>query len=81
MKDVINRLNKIEEDNVELKQDNLELKRENIELKNQVQTLIQEQEMCKNNNILQRMSSIESDMDIILRKNGKGKYYFSGKNI
>ena len=49
MTELTNRLNTIEEDNVELKQDNLELKRENIKLKSQVQTLIQEQEVCKNN--------------------------------
>ena len=53
MTEVINRLNKIEKDNVELKRENIELKNETAQLKNQVQTL-------------------ESDMDIILRKNGKG---------
>ena len=42
MKEVINRLNKIEE---------------------------------QNDNISQRMSSIESDIDIILRNNGKGNYF------
>ena len=66
MKEVINRLNKIEE--------------ENLKLKSQVQKLIQEQEMCKNDNISQRMSLIESDIDVILRNNGKGNY-FSGKKI
>ena len=43
MKEVINRLNKIEEENLELK-----------------------------SNISQRMSLIESNIDIILRNNGKG---------
>ena len=43
MKDVINRLNKIEEENLELK-----------------------------SNISQRMSLIESNIDVILRNNGKG---------
>ena len=40
--ELTNRLNSIEEDNLELKQDNLELK-------SQVKILIQEQEECKNN--------------------------------
>ena len=61
MKDVINRLNKIEE--------------ENLELKSQVQKLIQEQAMCKNENISQRMSLIESNIDVILRNNGKGNSF------
>ena len=60
MTEVINRLNKIEKDNVKLKQDNLVLKRENIELKNETAQL---------KNLVQ---TLESDMDIILRKNGKG---------
>ena len=60
MTEVMNRLNKIEKDNVELKQDNLVLKRENIELKNETAQL-------KN-----QVQTLESDMDIILRKNGKG---------
>ena len=40
--ELTNRLNSMEEDNLELKQDNLELK-------SQVKILIQEQEECKNN--------------------------------
>ena len=48
MKDVINRLNKIEEENLELK-----------------------------SNISQRMSLIESNIDVILRNNGKGTSSFS----
>ena len=62
MTELSNRLNKVEEDNVELKTENLELKRENIKLKNDTVQFAQ------------RMSSIESDIDIILRKNGKGRY-------
>ena len=46
MKEVINRLNKIEEENLELK-----------------------------NNISQRMSLIESNIDVILRNNGKGNSF------
>ena len=46
MKEVINRLNKIEEENLELK-----------------------------SNISQRMSLIESNIDVILRNNGKGKSF------
>ena len=46
MKDVINRLNKIEEENLELK-----------------------------SNISQRMSLIESNIDVILRNNGKGNSF------
>ena len=46
MKEVINRLNKIEEENLELK-----------------------------SNISQRMSLIESNIDVILRNNGKGNSF------
>ena len=46
MKEVINRLNKIEEENLELK-----------------------------SNISQRMSLIESNIDVILRNNGKGNFF------
>ena len=39
------------------------------------------EEMYKNDNISQRMALIESDIDVILRNNGKGNYFLGKKYL